>query len=137
MILPILAVKNVEASVAFYKEKLGFNHDFSMSGPDDSPIFAFVSTGKATLGLSAEADTANVGKGVMFMVYVPDETDIDAYYADVKARGTTISVEIKDEYWGDRCFVVHDPDGYIISMSKTIKQMALEEIEKAMKSGAS
>jgi catechol 2,3-dioxygenase-like lactoylglutathione lyase family enzyme len=52
MIMPILAVKDVDASSAFYKDVLGFSHDFSMPGPDNQTSFAGVSLGKAAFGLS-------------------------------------------------------------------------------------
>ena len=55
MISPILPIKDVDRSVAFYTEKLGFKHDFSMSDPDGVNTFAFVSLGPAAfIGLSRD-----------------------------------------------------------------------------------
>lgn len=130
MILPLLKVKNVDASVKFYVEKLGFNNAFNMQGPDGVNAFAFVDLGKPTIGLSLEqSDNTGAGKGVEFMVYLPDETDIDTYYADVKGKGVKIEAELATQYWGDRTFTIHDPDGYVITLSKTIKEMTFEEAE--------
>jgi uncharacterized glyoxalase superfamily protein PhnB len=131
MIMPILSVKDVDASVAFYKDILGFNHDFSMPGPDGKTTFAGVSLGKASFGLSLEPEVVRGGDGVTFMVYIPDERDLDTYYREVQANGAKIEHEIKDEYWGDRVFTLRDNSGYHLSLCKTVKQMSMEEIAAA------
>lgn len=135
MIAPILAVKDVDASVEFYTQKLGFDHDFSMQGPDGKNTFAFVNMGqrKINIGLSLDPPLEYRGRGVVLMLYVPDETDLDQYYADVQKRGVAIAEPIKDEYWGDRVFTVHDPDGFVLSFCKTVKQVPAEEIAAAMR----
>ena len=131
MIMPVLAVKDVDASIAFYCDRLGFGHDFSVPGPDGVNMFAGVTLGQASFGLNHDPENATGGKGVTFMVYVPDETDLDAYYGEVQAKGVKIVSEIKDEYWGDRVFVINDLDGYELCMCKTVKQVSPEEIAAA------
>lgn len=131
MIMPILAVKDVDASVAFYRDVLGFNHDFSLPGPDNRASFAGVSLGKAAFGISLEPEAAKGGEGVVFMVYVADDQDLDAYYAEVQGRGAQIDQPIKDEYWGDRVFSLRDPTGYMLNICKTVRQMTMEEIAAA------
>lgn len=130
MILPLLKVKNVDASVKFYVEKLGFNNAFNMQGPDGVNAFAFVDLGKPTIGLSLTQDAnTGVGQGVEFMIYVGDDTDIDAYYADVQKKGVKIEKALATQYWGDRTFTIHDPDGYVLTMSKTVQTMTFEQAE--------
>lgn len=132
MILPILNVKDVDASVAFFKDKLGFNHDFSMEGPDGKNGFAFVSLGKATIGLSLDPANSHGGKGVQFMIYVPDESNLDDYFASVKGK-MKVDQEIADQYWGDRTFTIHDPEGHMLTFAKTVKQVPMDEIREAIK----
>ena len=134
MIMPILAVKDVDASIAFYTRQLGFKNDFTLPGNDGQNAFAGVSMGSAAFGLSRVADLEHRGHGVAFMVYVPQETDLDAYYADVQSRHTKIVEAIQTQYWGDRNFTVHDPDGYVVMLSKTVKQVPLEELQAGMRS---
>jgi uncharacterized glyoxalase superfamily protein PhnB len=85
------------------------------------------------IGLSLDQQASNRGSGVVVMVYVPDDQNIDRFYEQVKSRGVEIVDEIKTEYWGDRLFTVHDPDGYVIQPAKTVKQMSMEEIAEAMR----
>ena len=133
MIVPVLMVKSVDESIKFYNEKLGFKTDMVL--PDENGVNAFggVSLGDSTfmLGLSNPGDdNSNAGKGVVFMVYLPDTSDIDTVYADVQAKGVAIVEPLKTEYWGDRVFTVHDPDGYVLTISKTVHQADMEEVTK-------
>lgn len=134
MIAPVLAVKDVDAAVAFYTQKLGFSHDFSMPGPDGKNTFAFVNLGqkKINIGLSLDPPLEHRGRGVVFMLYVPDEIDLDQYYADLQKQDVNITEPIKDEYWGDRVFTIRDPDGFVLSFCKTVKQMSVEEVAAFM-----
>ena len=131
MILPFLAVKDLESSLKFYTEKLGFTST-PLMGPDGKLRTAFVQYGKSVqIGLGREQDMAPVtvgGGGVNIMLY-PDDFDIDAYYQQVKSKGVTIGYEINTEYWGDRIFALNDPDGYYLTFAKTIKQISMEEAQ--------
>ncbi|GIK28530.1 MAG: VOC family protein [Chloroflexi bacterium] len=131
MIVSILAVKDVEASVAFYSQKLGFTYDLSLPGPDGTMAFAGVSLGAFGFGLNLEPEAAQGGPGVVFMIPVPDDADIDAVYAAVIAKGVKLEQDIKTEYWGDRGFTVRDIDGYTLNIYKTVKQMTMDEIADA------
>jgi PhnB protein len=132
MIMPILAVKDVAASIAFYQDKLGFSVSVSMPGEDGQPNFAVLNMGDGvTVGLQLDTELAQRGDGVVLMMYVPDSTDIDGYYGQVKGRGVPIVEEINTGYWGDRLFSVKDPDGYWVSLCKTVQQMSNEEIQAA------
>lgn len=129
MIMPILAVSNITASIAFYQDKLGFSVGVNMPGEDGMPFFAIVDKGAPVhIGLQQDNNAGERGKGVIFMVYVSDDTDMHAYYAEVQEKGAPIIEELKEEYWGDQLFSVTDPDGYYLSLCKTVKQMTPEEI---------
>jgi uncharacterized glyoxalase superfamily protein PhnB len=132
MVYPILSVTDVDTSLAFYTEKLGFQQDLAMDGPDGKTAFAFVRLGTEVVGFS-RADTDNVGRGVVFMFAVPEGAKVDTVYAEVQAKGVAIEEPIKTEYWGDRIFSIKDPDGYYLTLYETIHQPDMEHIEKVMK----
>lgn len=48
------------------------------------------------------------GKGVWIVVDVPD---VDAQYRRIQSLGVPIEAELRDEAWGDRHFVILDPNG--------------------------
>ena len=94
MIVPVIAVDDVDVSLTFYTEKLGFKQDMVLPGPDGVNAFAGISLGQASFMLSREA-VENRGQGVVFMVYLPDEVDIDSIYQDVQNKGVALEQELK------------------------------------------
>ena len=132
MIMPVLTVNDVDAAVAFFKDKLGFTHDMSMS-PEGKAIFAIVRLGdQAVFGLGSDpaAPQPPYAPGVQFMIYLPEGQSIDDYYAQVKANGVKIDEAITETYWGDRTFTVHDPDGYMLTFAVTNKQVPIDQMEQ-------
>ena len=134
MIHPQLAVKDVDVSVEFYTKKLGFKHDFSMPGPDGKNAFAWVSLGSSiSFGLTLVPELDHRGNGITFMLNMPEDINLDTYYADVQKNGVKIVEPIMDQYWGDRTFTVHDPDGYVIIPTRTVKMVSMEEAMAVMR----
>lgn len=122
---PILQVADVDASIAFYRDVLGFSVNLTM--PDDSGkiVHAELSCNGAALmfgpatGLS-EVARSLLGAGVT--LYITDnDGDIDAFYEQVRAAGARIAEPIQDQIWGDRTFTVQDPDGYHLTFAKNVR----------------
>ncbi len=126
MIMPILSVKNIAASKKFYTETLGFQQSVSMNDDNGIEVFGIFTLGNSDIGIGIDPSTPTPHATVQFMIYVPDDLDIDQYYADVKARGGAAD-DLKTEYWGDRKFDIKDPDGYWLTLCKTVKMMTHEE----------
>ncbi len=51
---------------------------------------------------------AFAGKGVYLTIEFPD---VDEEYARIKAHGVPITIDLRDEPWGDRHFAITDPNG--------------------------
>ncbi|MEP7294170.1 MAG: VOC family protein [Chloroflexota bacterium] len=132
MISAIIAVRDVDLSIAFYTEKLGFTSDGSMTSTDGRAIY-----GNARLGDHIQfmfngfpdpmLAMGTRGLGVEFHVTLPDDTDIDALYARFQAQDVPIVVRIREEYWGERRFTIADPDGYTLSFVRQIRHACVEE----------
>ncbi|MDX1995426.1 MAG: VOC family protein [bacterium] len=133
MLLPVLAVKDMEASLDFYTQKLGFEITMSMNGPDEKPNFVFVNKGAARLGLSLSPYPEPAGNGVVFMLYPGQDYDIDQDYNSFQEKGVTIAEPIKSEYWGDRVFSLRDPDGYYLTFCKEVAAPSMDEIAEVHK----
>lgn len=135
---PSLIVDDIERSVAYYRDVLGFDVPVVMPGPDGKPVHAEVRHGAAHIMLESTQwmppDQVGLrrGVGVNLFTYVDDGVDIDAYYERVRAAGATVTMEIADQFWGDRLFAVADPDGYVLSFARTVRQVSPEEMQAAM-----
>jgi len=53
------------------------------------------------------------GEGVYLTIELDD---VDSMYDDLKSKGIEIKVELRDEPWGDRHFVIKDPNGVMIDI---------------------
>ncbi len=116
---PLLIVRNVPATLAFYRDQLGFEVTFQ--GPEDNDIFfGIVQRGRAMImfkdiGVEPVPNhTRDVGKGDArwdAYVHVPDP---DALAAEFETRDLQFSEPLKDNHDGLRGFEIRDPDGYVL-----------------------
>ena len=105
---PNFYVKDIEASVAFYRDVLGFETKAMMGEP---PNFALLQAGGAELAL-IQLDTPAVSG---CYVYV---TGVEALHDHCVARGVTVTYPLTLEPWGLLNFVVADPDGHQIAIGE-------------------
>jgi catechol 2,3-dioxygenase-like lactoylglutathione lyase family enzyme len=56
-----------------------------------------------------------IGKGMYLTIEVDDA---DSIYTDLKKKGVTIKIDIRNEPWGDRHFAIEDPNGVGIDIVK-------------------
>ena len=116
---PLFIVRSVLETLAFYRDKLGFNVTFE--GPEPADIFfGIVQRGRAMLMFKSigvepiPAHTRDIGHGIArwdAYVYVPDPDALSAEFAD---RGVEFFEPITDTSDDLRGFEVKDPNGYIL-----------------------
>jgi catechol 2,3-dioxygenase-like lactoylglutathione lyase family enzyme len=109
---PVLHVSNVEASLRFYVDRLGF-----------TVAWRYEEEGRARVAQADRESCALIfsdqwpekaGKGLMFIsLNVEPQTHdaavaaLDALRGELEARGAPV----RDGHWGYRLLVVQDPDG--------------------------
>jgi len=112
----VLAVSDVKAAVAFYQKAFGFAKRGVMNGPDGKPIHAELTLRGTTLMLGPEnpargmrsAKTVGASPASLYL-YVEN---VDKTVAKAVGLGATTQGPVMDMFWGDRCGMVVDPDGY-------------------------
>jgi len=140
-IIPALAVADIDASVRFYTEVLGFDVGFTLPGPHGKLMHASVRRGDSDL-MFGRLDPGNthdqgpLGKGVVLYATVADDEDIDAYFQRVKDAGATVVQEPIDQFWGHRDWGISDPDGYLLFISKVTRAASAEEMREAVLAGS-
>jgi catechol 2,3-dioxygenase-like lactoylglutathione lyase family enzyme len=117
-IRPSFIVKDLQTSITYYRERLGFQLDFQ--GPDGGPFWAGVSRDGIGIMLKAVAPevlpcpnhTRHEWGPLDALIY---SMDPDALFEEFNRRGasfaTTLSF-IEEGLWG---FVITDADGYRLS----------------------
>jgi uncharacterized glyoxalase superfamily protein PhnB len=140
-IIPSLAVADVGRSVRFYSEVLGFESPYTMEGPDGEVMHGSVNLGDDMI-MFGPIDPQNphnrepLGHGIALYTTVDETKDIDALFAHAKNAGAPVIQEPSDQFWGHRDWSVSDPDGYIVTVSKVIKQVTEQEMREAALAGS-
>jgi uncharacterized glyoxalase superfamily protein PhnB len=126
MLSPILSVQDIEASIAFYTTKLGFEHAWSMPpGADGKTDFACVRFAGAevllgTMAFVATGDEDKRGTGIQLYFEVSPDMNISTIYQQARDSGVNITRELEDRDWGERTFNFKDLDGYRYMMAQRI-----------------
>jgi predicted enzyme related to lactoylglutathione lyase len=102
-----LEVNNLEESLSFYQDQLGFVLESHNS--DAEPPMATMRAGALKINLVQQLETMlKRGRGVHFVLGVQD---VDALFAKISAVDNRVQSP-RDEGWGGRFISVLDPDNY-------------------------
>ena len=117
-ITPSLTVGNIEASIAWYTEVLGWTV-FERHRNEGRTVGVSLVAGATHIVLVQDdwAKGKDRDKGVGFRLYCTTLQDVDQLAADIRARGGTLAAEPTDQPWGSRDFAIEDPDGFKITIS--------------------
>jgi uncharacterized glyoxalase superfamily protein PhnB len=106
---PVLHVSDVEASLRFYMDRLGFTSPWRFA--EDGRVHVAQVERQGCAVILADQWPEKVGKGLVFIsVNLERQAQIaalDALRAELVARG----VPVREGFWGYRLLVVDDPDG--------------------------
>lgn len=112
-ILPSFTATDLQRSIAFYRDVLGFvtGEEWRENGV---LMGCEIHAGAATfmLGQDDFAKGRDREKGLGTRVWCHTAQDLDRLAAQIKARGGVLDQEPKLMSWGDRVFMITDPDGF-------------------------
>ncbi|WP_417579849.1 VOC family protein [Pelagibacterium sp.] len=121
---PVVMTDNVATSAAFYVEHFDFRVLFDSDWyvhlqSSSNPAFNFAVLDKShhTVPHAHRGQT-----GGLLLSFEVD--DVDAEYDRLKAAGATVLQDIRDEDFGQRHFIVSDPNGTMIDVIKPIPPSA-------------
>ena len=114
---PTLTVNDIERSVQFYTDVLGFIVIEQMT---DGAVLqgVILKAGVCTLNLSQDdwAKGRDRKKGEGMRIWCKTTQDIDAMAKRVTAAGGQMSEDPKSQPWGVRSLSVADPDGFLLTI---------------------
>ena len=135
-VTPYLTVKGAAQAIEFYRNAFGAEEVMRVPGPDGKLMHAEIRIGGAVVMLHDEApqwqafspqtigDTAS-----SIMLYVDD---VDAVIDRALQAGATQTMEVADQFYGDRCGSLKDPFGHKWTVSTHVEDVSAEEIERRM-----
>jgi uncharacterized glyoxalase superfamily protein PhnB len=115
---PSLTVNDLEASIAWYRDVLGFGvkerweHDGKLAGVE-------VAAGKVSFYLLQDdwKKGRERAKGEGFRLHCTTAQNVDQLAEKIRERGGHLVHEPHDEPWGGRAFAVADPTGFKITIT--------------------
>lgn len=111
----VLAVRDLQASVAFYSENLGFSTDFEVEG------WSFLSRDGVQLMLGHCPDEIPASQISDHSYFAYIEVDaIDKLHGEFLASGLTSLSAPESKAWGMREFMVSTPDGHRIMFGQDL-----------------
>jgi len=122
-VIPCLRYRDAPAAIEWLCRVFGFEQHLVVSNQDGTIAHAQLSFGAGMIMLGSVVES-EFGR----LMKQPDEiggaetqtayvivSDADAVYAQAKAAGATIVMEIKDEDYGGRGFTCRDPEDHLWS----------------------
>jgi len=114
-VTPILLVRDVQTSAAFFQQKLGFEIDFLHGLP---PFYGAVSRDDVCLHLrfvhqTFFAQAATLEKSLI--IATVEVSNVQGLFKEFKSRDVEFAQKITRQAWGGTDFHVRDPDGNVIS----------------------
>jgi len=129
---PYLAVDDAAKAIDFYKEAFGATEKMRMEAPGGKIGHAELEIGDSLVMLSdpfpqstVKSPNALGGTSASVFMYVED---VDAVVQQAVDVGATVTMEVEDQFWGDRFGSISDPFGHTWSIATHVEDLTPEEI---------
>jgi uncharacterized glyoxalase superfamily protein PhnB len=116
--VPVISTADVRATIHHYVGVLGFTEHFVFGEP---PVYAGVQRDGVLLYITHDPAMAAMlkSRGLHPDIFLWVE-DVDAVFAEHRARGAKIVEEVADRPWDARQYVLEDPNGYRLKIAEPI-----------------
>jgi uncharacterized glyoxalase superfamily protein PhnB len=120
---PSFTVNDLERSIAFYRDVLGFEVEQKWE-QDGKVLGVSFRAGKVTVMIGQDdwMKGRDRMKGQGFRMYFETATDVDVLAEGIARRGGTLESLPEDRPWGYRDFNMADPDGFKLTFGSPIKK---------------
>ncbi len=137
---PYLVVSDARAAVEFYKSAFGATQDGEthiMPGTDkvmhvrvlvNGAMVMLADDFSEMMHTKSETPVALCGSPVTLALQVDDA---QSFWDKAVAGGATVTMPLKDQFWGDRYGQLADPFGHKWSVSQVIKVMTDAEMQES------
>ena len=136
-VTPYLAVDDAAQAIDFYKQAFGAKERVRMEAPGGKIGHAELEIGDSLVMLSDALPQFSTrppkelgGTSVSVFMYVED---VDAVVKQAVDAGATVTMEVEDQFWGDRFGSVTDPFGHLWSVATHVEDVAPEEMAERAK----
>jgi PhnB protein len=134
---PYLAVDDAAQAIEYYKKVFGAKERMRMDAPDGKIGHAELEIGDSMVMLSDPFPQATTrppkelgATSASVFMYVED---VDAVVKQAVDAGATITMEVADQFWGDRFGSIQDPFGHSWAIATHVEDVPPEEMAERAK----
>jgi PhnB protein len=131
---PYLAVDDAARALEYYAQAFGAQELMRMDTPEGKVAHAELTLGDSRIMLSDTFPQSSTrspkelgGTSAGIFMYVED---VDAVVKQAVDAGATITMEVADQFWGDRFGTITDPFGHVWSIATHVEDVPPEEMEE-------
>ena len=120
---PLIAVRDMQRSVAFYREVLGLEvvNDFGANVTLTGGVsLQTLETWKDFLGAEEKDISLKNRAGELYFV----AEDMDAFWQRLQTADAELVHPLREHGWGQRVVRFYDPDGHIIEVGESLRTVA-------------
>jgi PhnB protein len=136
-VTPYLTVDDAAKAIEYYKQVFGAKERVRMDAPDGKVGHAELEIGDSLVMLSDAFPQSSMkppkelgGTSAGVFLYVED---VDAVVKKAVDAGATVTMEVADQFWGDRFGSVQDPFGHVWSVATHVEDVPPEEMAERAK----
>ena len=136
-VTPYLAVEDAARAIEYYTRAFGAKEVVRMDAPGGKIGHAELEIGDSRIMLSDPFPQSSTrppkdlgGTSFSVMMYVED---VDAAVKQAVDAGGTVSMEIADQFWGDRFGSITDPFGHVWGIATHVEDVPPEEMAERAK----
>ena len=136
-VTPFLTLDRAGEAIEFYKRAFGAKERMRMDAPGGLIGHAELEIGDSLVMLSdafpqsttrPPSELGGTTAGVFLYV-----EDVDEVVKQAVDAGATVTMEVADQFWGDRFGSVKDPFGHVWSLATHVEDIPPEEMEERAK----
>lgn len=134
---PYLAVDDAAAAIEYYTTAFGAKERVRMEAPGGKIGHAELQIGESLVMLADAFPQSSTrppkelgGTSVSVFMYVED---VDSVVKQAVDAGATVTMEIADQFWGDRFGSIRDPFGHLWAIATHVEDVPPEEMAERAK----
>jgi PhnB protein len=134
---PYLTVENAARAIEYYTRAFGAKELVRMDGPGGTVAHAELEVGDSRIMLSDPFPQASTrppkelgGTSASVFMFVED---VDAVVKQAVDAGATVTMEVADQFWGDRFGTITDPFGHVWSIATHVEDVPPDELAERAK----
>ncbi len=121
---------NCSEAIELYKNAFDAKIPFEpMRFPDGRILHAMIKIGDTNIMMSDSFEKENQIVGNMAHMWLYAD-DCDAVFNRAVKAGCKVTMEMEDQFWGDRVGQVRDPFGYLWSIASTKWELSPQEMQE-------